>query len=292
MRKYILLQLFLWVTISVSAQSYDVLNYNYNGTPAHGVKIKTNLPFQNGSQMVTLKIEGYNYGVAEPIDLTLVWYIYYDRFYFPAISSAGGYAPTVHLSNESGFVTIFIDDKQYYQRFKIRAFATGMAEVPSWFQGWYTLDEPVAGTQQLVMPYINRFRDNVFLPDGIWNNSGVGIGTTDLRGYKLAVNGNIRAKEVRVEATNWPDYVFEKNYKVRSLESLEEFIKVNKHLPEIPDKAQVDSQGVELGEMNKLLLKKIEELTLYVLELKKDTELLRLNNKEQREDLEKLKKRR
>jgi hypothetical protein len=108
----------------------------------------------------------------------------------------------------------------------------------------------------------------------------LGIGTTTPR-EKLSVNGNIRAKEIKVEATNWPDYVFEEGYNIGTLKGLESYIKANKHLPEIPSAKDAEANGVELGEMNKLLLKKIEELTLHLIE--KDKEL----NKE-RERINKL----
>lgn len=99
-------------------------------------------------------------------------------------------------------------------------------------------------------------------------NGNVGIGTLT-PAEKLSVNGKIRAQEIKVEATNWPDYVFEPGFKVRNLEFLEEFIKENKHLPEIPSAAEVKAEGIELGEMNRILLKKIEELTLYLIEQNK-----------------------
>ncbi len=102
-------------------------------------------------------------------------------------------------------------------------------------------------------------------------NGNLGLGTTDTKGFKLAVNGKIRAQEIKVEATNWPDYVFEEGFKVGTLEELESYIKANKHLPDIPAAKEVKENGVELGEMNKLLLKKIEELTLYIIELKKES---------------------
>jgi len=110
----------------------------------------------------------------------------------------------------------------------------------------------------------------------------VGIGTTNPT-ERLSVNGKIRAKEIKVEATNWPDYVFDEGYKVGKLAELESYIKANKHLPGMPAAKDVKENGVELGEMNKLLLKKIEELTLYVIELKKE-------NLDQQKQLDQLKK--
>ncbi len=98
----------------------------------------------------------------------------------------------------------------------------------------------------------------------ITQNSRVGIGT-DSPSEKLDVNGTIRSKEVRVEATGWPDYVFEADYNLRSLEETETYIKENKHLPEIPSAKEMEANGVQLGEMNMLLLKKIEELTLHTI---------------------------
>lgn len=93
----------------------------------------------------------------------------------------------------------------------------------------------------------------------------VGIGITN-PAEKLAVNGVIRAKEIKVEATNWPDYVFNENYQLKSLAEVETFIKTNKYLPGIPNQKQVEKDGVNLGEMNRKLLEKVEELTLYLLE--------------------------
>lgn len=95
----------------------------------------------------------------------------------------------------------------------------------------------------------------------------VGIGTTNPKGYKLAINGKTITEEVVVKLYgNWPDYVFENNYKLPSLSELEQFIKTNKHLPDVPTADEVKENGLSLGEMNILLLEKIEELTLHLIE--------------------------
>ena len=114
--------------------------------------------------------------------------------------------------------------------------------------------------------------DMVIAPDG-----NVGIGITDPH-EKLAVNGKIRAREVKIEPTdNWPDYVFEESYKPMSLAEISTFVKQHKHLPEVPSAKEVAQNGLELGEMNKVLLKKIEELTLHLIE--KDKQLAETNQK-------------
>jgi len=92
-------------------------------------------------------------------------------------------------------------------------------------------------------------------------NGNIGIGTRNPQ-EKLSVKGRIRAQEVKVETANWPDYVFSPGYQLPSLSDTEKFIQVNGHLPEVPKAAEVEANGVSLGEMNKILLKKIEELTL------------------------------
>ena len=102
----------------------------------------------------------------------------------------------------------------------------------------------------------------------------VGIGTANPGTFKLAVNGNIRAKEIKVE-TGWSDFVFEEDYDLPTLEEVEKFIKVNKHLPGIPSAKEVKENGVELGKMDSKLLLKIEELTLYMIELKKENNALK-----------------
>lgn len=102
--------------------------------------------------------------------------------------------------------------------------------------------------------------------DQAYFSGKVGIKTTNPGDYDLAVNGKIRTKEVKVEAANWPDYVFEDDYKSMALPELKKFIVKHKHLPEIPSAKEVEASGANLGEMNKLLLKKVEELTLIVID--------------------------
>lgn len=94
----------------------------------------------------------------------------------------------------------------------------------------------------------------------------VGIGIVSNPTDKLAVNGTIHAKEVRVDLVGWPDYVFKKEYNLPSLQEVEKHIKENGHLKDIPSAEEVAKNGFLLGEMNAKLLQKIEELTLYSIE--------------------------
>lgn len=300
MKKYYLILILLFASIS-NAQNYNnIANYSINGTPVNGVKIKTNLPFVPASQMPTITITGFNYQTAETINLTIVYYTYStggnfndpSNFYFhtPKMSSAGSYTPPVYLSNENGKVVIFINDKSYFQRFTVSAYAQGISEITSWFQGWTVVDEAMTGTKTVEIPYQNRFKGNVYLSGGsIWNSAGnVGIGTEN-PDAKLAVNGTIHSKEVKVDLTvPAPDYVFANDYKLKSLQEVENYIKENSHLPEIPSAQEFEKNGINVSEMNMALLKKVEELTLYAIEQQKKSEKLMKIIEEQNKRLETL----
>ncbi|PXY01809.1 hypothetical protein DF185_03945 [Marinifilum breve] len=97
----------------------------------------------------------------------------------------------------------------------------------------------------------------------------VGICTTATSTHKLAVNGTIGAREIKVEASAWSDFVFEKDYRLKDLKEVESFIEENKHLPDIPSEKEVLENGIAVSEMNAKLLQKIEELTLYTIEQQK-----------------------
>ena len=439
------------------SQRYDVLNYYYNGTPVNGVKIKTNLPYLSSSQMPTINIDGYDFSSGNTVGINIVYYIYDDRFSQYSASSYGAYTPNILLSNENGKVVIFINDKSYYQRFKVTAFAKGIGEDPNWFVGWTTSDESLFGSNTVELPYLNKVKDiqvdgklqnigkspaiiqrlrrseggyayslsqgyaentstglsSLILDYGAYGdlrsgvtapivyysyfgvgtsasyydnhfrlyddanktssfhgfvgianttpsyhldvgssggivpkirttsttNAGfridsdgsnadsrnwailsnnatygdfsintsealggnpisgksriyinpagnVGIGTTNPGNYKMAVNGSAIFTKVQVKApsSSWPDYVFHPTYELRSLPSLEKYINENKHLPDVPSAEEVKKNGVDMGETQSALLKKVEELTLYIIEQNKQQELekavlLKLNEK-------------
>lgn len=275
MRKIAFFLCLMVASTVANAQSFNdtVLTYSINSTPVNGIKIKTNLPFTNGSQMPTIILEGYNYSnvAAGSIGLILTYYVYSNVFYNASITSFGAYTPPVYLANEGGKVVIFINSKDYHLRMAVRAFAKGMpADIPANYQGWTTADEAMTGTSQLLVPYRSRLAGDVYLQGGIWDKNGnVAIGTTTPGPYKLTVEGTIGARRIKVAQGTWPDYVFEPEYELPALTEVEDYIKANKHLPDVPSAAEVKKDGQDVGEMNERLLRKVEELTLYVIELNK-----------------------
>ena len=104
-------------------------------------------------------------------------------------------------------------------------------------------------------------------------NTPTAIGAANLNAYKLYVKGGILTEEVRVR-TGWADYVFASDYTLKPLAEVEDFIAINKHLPNVPSAKQVEEEGLSLGEMAKIQQEKIEELTLYIIELNKKLEIL------------------
>jgi len=140
--------------------------------------------------------------------------------------------------------------------------------------------------------YINNGPASTPLIYGDFAAEQVAIGTTTLAdGYSLSVGGKGIFTEVRVlEVVNWPDYVFQSNYDLKSIEEVESFINDNGHLPNIPSASTVEEEGFLLGDMNKNLLEKVEELTLYMIDMNKKVKNLQEENKELKKELEQLKK--
>ena len=106
------------------------------------------------------------------------------------------------------------------------------------------------------------------------------LGSKDLSAYSMFVKGGTLSEEVRV-LTNWADYVFEKEYPLLSIQEVTDFIEENGHLPNIPSAATVEIEGLELGDITTKQQEKIEELTLYVIHLQKQLNVLKEKLKEE-----------
>lgn len=128
----------------------------------------------------------------------------------------------------------------------------------------------VDAAPRMMFPKTNK---NIYMAQ---SGGNVGIGTTNPQA-KLAVNGDIFSKKIKVTQTGWPDYVFHSSYKLLSLKDLESYIQRNNHLPDVPSATDVEKSGLDLGDNQALLLKKIEELTLYIIE--QDKTIKEQNNK-------------
>lgn len=164
--------------------------------------------------------------------------------------------------NPAPVVWFDINNRNDYSRLRFHATQDG----PSTF---YLFDKTQVANFVVEDNGSNRITLYMGKPD-----SRVCIGTTSSTDgtdvYSLSVNGNVRADRVKVYTT-WADYVFEGGYKLPSLKEVEEHIKEKGHLQDIPSAKEVEAKGIDLGNMNKLLLQKIEELTLYMIEQNKVT---------------------
>jgi hypothetical protein len=139
-----------------------------------------------------------------------------------------------------------------------------------------------SGLQNLLISNKNsgelQLRTNDVRRLAITHAGDVVIGTIPpATGYRLNVDGKIIAEELKVQMSElWPDYVFGEDYPLLSLSDLKEYVSEHRHLPGIPSAGDVtNAQGIEVGEMNRLLLEKIEELTLYIIDLQDQIDTLR-----------------
>jgi hypothetical protein len=131
-----------------------------------------------------------------------------------------------------------------------------------------------------------------------WGNTGIGtyspnaklhlngnmlVGNTSVRtatGYAVSVVGKIICEDLKIQLYNiWPDYVFSSDYQLMPLDQLEQSVKQNQHLPNIPSAADITAaKGIEVGEINRQLLEKVEELTLYIIAINKQQKQLQQTN--------------
>tara|TARA_Y100001001_G_scaffold158355_1_gene177757 strand:+ start:23447 stop:24307 length:861 start_codon:yes stop_codon:yes gene_type:complete len=166
------------------------------------------------------------------------------------------------------------------------------ANIPATHKGARVLFRKVEGFANLTMgnPAENNNTGELLIDKPVYgsffiSNNGlgnVGLGTTN-PDEKLTVKGNIHAEEIKVDlSVPAPDYVFEKDYELKSLEDVRDYVNKNGHLPEIPSASEFERDGISVGVMNLMLLKKVEELTLYLIDEHK-------KNSDQEKNINKLK---
>jgi hypothetical protein len=144
-------------------------------------------------------------------------------------------------------------------------------------------NDPIVGDRKFIVKGNSLLQGKVCIGGDTANPFGivpVSAGGVNVSTYGLFVKGGILTEEVRVNSiANWADYVFKKDYNLKSLAEVEDFIKENGHLPNVPSAAEVKEDGISLSQMAKIQQEKIEELTLYIIELNKklETQEKRLN---------------
>ncbi|TKC02813.1 hypothetical protein [Pedobacter frigoris] len=241
--------------------------------------MNTSIP-ANDSASPQIHITGYMYGNAgntgnvinRAMRITLGWYYYQGGFYWSQWQSDLGYRKPsrvrlgTYVKNGASYIRIEIaNDGSYWSNYSVSGTdGTGAGHAQPNYSGWtFNEGEMPTGTTSMITTVSSH---NDVLVDG---KIGIGINTPT---EKLEVNGKIRAREIKVENTNWPDYVFAPSYKLPTLQETEKHIKEKGHLPGIPSASEVKANGVELGSMNAKLLQKIEELTLHLIEMKKENQ--------------------
>lgn len=249
---------FFLISVMMSAQGlvsqFDDSNGNYLRLGLNGnlISPKTNL------YLGVDKIETYRLSLVNPAPIR----------------------PTLHLNPVSGNVTIGATDGDF-AALTIRSFdeasnptdlrLEGQGRISSQGSLYVHLDDNNNANEYFSVKG-SAFNDLFWIGENGFNymrgNLSIGNVSKHAAGYRLSVDGKIMSEEVRVELdSNWPDYVFESTYQLLPLDELESEIKELGHLPGLPAAVVVEEEGFELGEMNRLLVEKVEELTLYIIDL-------------------------
>ncbi len=311
-KQFFIPSLFFFLSLFLNAQT--------NTFPTNGnVGIGTTSPSSFGSNQPTLDLRGssiYRTGsiMAFSSDLSKGWSIgRADDSSLPdgLVISTSDVAPinfrtgtntrlTIHESGNVGIGTVNPNDKLHVNGNTTLNIYHGTTQGHLNFrQGQPVTDVAIVTAQHGLATY-NGLRINGTNGVSIGTNNGVerlrvtssgnvGIGTTDTKGFKLGVNGKIAATEVKVATyANWADFVFKSDYDLPTLKEVEQHIKENGHLKDIPNADEVKKEGFFLAEMNAKLLQKIEELTLYTIAQQKELQNQEAINKNLEERLQKL----
>lgn len=236
-----------WVTAGISANAGTV------GTPSEGRFTVNSQGLGGGADLLTVLRSG-NVGIgtntpSSPLEL------------YKISSSGSSITPLLELTNS--MVEPASGDGQSIEFHNLWASSSPRAGIEMRYIGSYT-DSSLA--------FRTRSGSNYNESMLIDNNGNVGIGTLTPT-HKLSVNGTILAKEVIVES-GWSDFVFDRGYYLRPLRDVETHIQDHGHLPDVPSAATVEAEGLSVGEAQKIMMQKIEELTLYMIEKDKQVAAL------------------
>ncbi|MFM9911842.1 MAG: hypothetical protein ACKVOW_21160 [Chitinophagaceae bacterium] len=187
----------------------------------------------------------------------------------------GGGFPSLTLNNKHFGMYAQASDYGIYAK---APFNTGVAALffgQTWMQGSQHYSHFNFGVNEDT--YIRAGKDNSLIVIGDGTGQRVAIGSTTVAsGFSLSVSGKVITEEVQIQLkTAWPDYVFSNHYRLTTLEELECFISQHRHLPNIPTAAEIEKDGLQVGDLQKRMMEKIEELTLYLIGLKKENEQLK-----------------
>lgn len=197
-------------------------------------------------------------------------------------ATTGGFSGVIRIENSSNYGLLFKAVTGYPRYKNINASDVGfynqgagnISFLNDYTTGNINFATGGAGTAQMII-----------LPSG-----NIGIGTADTKGYKLAVNGAAIATSMTVKLyADWPDYVFKPTYQLPKLSEIKSYIDQNQHLPDMPSETEVKKDGINLGEIVKLQTKKIEELTLYLIEKDKQLDSEHKANQIQQTQIDQLK---
>jgi hypothetical protein len=234
------------------------------------------IDYQSGQWVSTLMLDGYGttflkgnlgIGITNPMSSTYNEGVQINKGHHSSILLSDpvntGYGGIIQTSDAKHRVFIganlYDDAANSWKNFQSNKGGAGISIIA---------DQGVWGTA--IDFYTSPNNNEVLQRMTINSNGNVGIGTSNPGSFKLAVNGKIWSQEVNVAMTNpGPDYVFENGYNLLPLAEIEKYIQQYRHLPEVPSAEQMEAEGLNLKEMNLLLLKKIEELTLHLIEKEK-----------------------
>ncbi|MDL2262236.1 hypothetical protein LJC11_01890 [Bacteroidales bacterium OttesenSCG-928-I21] len=296
------------MALRVQVNGANKLMVNSNGgvsigantsSPSNGLYVSGNVGFGTSSPLTKLHVSG---SVYLPI---------FNGYYIGSTSASG---KRFRIFHDNYWAVIDFDDVLKFMGSRVlfggecfsRAKVTIHSENSSTSSGEWSDDSPfiiwtgwsdndyalIMGADKVKQcSYINSKQCNTGNAVLALNPHGgaVTIGTTDPKGYIFAVAGKMITEEIICKAkAYWPDYVFDKNYELMSLNDLEEYINENNHLPRVPKAVEIEEYGINLGDMDNILLEKIEELTLYTIEqqklIEKQQEMLeRLENSSQKQ---------